>query len=214
MPSLIEVPITSDQVPHLDGILLTHGDGDHFSELTCKNLAEVTDLFHGPHYVASLLEKLDLKNTGHVINEKFIIDNIGVTLPPAKHNWQNESPKYSYRFLGEDECCGYWFDCQEGSVWLPGDSKQLDSHLNMPDPDVILFDFSDNAGHITFEGAIKLANNYPQSQLIWIHWGSVDAPTMNPFNSNPADLFDRIVNPQRIQVLSPGERFILAGGAK
>ena len=79
----------------------------------------------------------------------------------------------------------------------------------MPTPDVILFDFSDNEWHITLEGAIKLANAYPNAKLICIHWGSVDAPTMSPFNGNPQVLFDRVVHPERIQVLAPGQEYIV-----
>ena len=83
----------------------------------------------------------------------------------------------------------------------------LEEQLHMPEPDVILFDFSDNKYHITFEGAVKLANTYPHAKLICIHWGSVDAPDMNTFNGNPEDLTARISNPERIHALAPGEAF-------
>lgn len=79
----------------------------------------------------------------------------------------------------------------------------------MPNPDVILLDFSDNAYHITLDGAGKLANAYPQAELICIHWGSVDAPDMNTFNGNPEDLLSRVVNPQRVHAMRPGEAFQL-----
>lgn len=92
---------------------------------------------------------------------------------------------------------------------MPGDSKLLDSHLNMPQPDVILFDFADNDWHITLDGAIRLANAYPTSELICIHWGCVDAPDMTPFNGNPETLLDRVVNSKRIKVLAPGEKYTL-----
>lgn len=103
------------------------------------------------------------------------------------------------------------FDTVDGTVWLPGDSRLLEEHLNMNEPDVILFDFSDNPWHITLDGAIKLANTYPNSDLICIHWGSVDAPTMSPFNGNPESLIDKVVNPERIKVMAPGEQYILMG---
>ena len=45
--------------------------------------------------------------------------------------------------------------------------------------------------------------------LICIHWGSVDAPDMTPFNGNPQVLFDKIINPKRIKVLAPGEKYTL-----
>ena len=79
----------------------------------------------------------------------------------------------------------------------------------MKEPKVILFDFSDNDWHITLEGAIKLANTYPNSDLICIHWGCVDAPSMTTFNGNPEVLFDKVVNPERIKVLAPGEKYVL-----
>ena len=63
-----------------------------------------------------------------------------------------------------------------------GDSRLLEEHLHMSAPDVILFDFADNDWHITLKGAIQLANTYPNSDLICIHWGCVDAPDMTPFN--------------------------------
>lgn len=75
----------------------------------------------------------------------------------------------------------------------------------MPAPDVILFDFADNDWHITLKGAIQLANTYPNSDLICIHWGCVDAPDMTPFNGNPQNILDHVVNPNRVKILAPGE---------
>lgn len=97
----------------------------------------------------------------------------------------------------------------DGTIWLPGDSRLLDEHLKMPNPDVIFFDFCDNEWHIILDGAIKLANTYLQADLICIHWGCVDAPDFSPFNGNPEVLVDKVTNPERIKVLAPGEKFIL-----
>ena len=82
----------------------------------------------------------------------------------------------------------------------------------MEEPDVILFDFADNDWHITLEGAIQLANSYPNSDLICIHWGSIDAPHMTPFNGNPEELYNKIIHPERIKVLAPGEVYSLKKG--
>ena len=90
---------------------------------------------------------------------------------------------------------------------MPGDSQLMECQLHMPEPDVILFDFADNSWHITLDGAIELANAYPNSDLICIHWGCVDAPEMSPFNGNPESLVERVVNPNRIRVVAPGEKF-------
>ena len=75
--------------------------------------------------------------------------------------------------------------------------------------DVLLLDFADNSWHITFAGAVKLANTYPKANIICIHWGSVDAPEWNTFNGDPARLAASVVNPERVHALYPGEAFTL-----
>ena len=209
MPLLIDMPILPENVSTLDALLVTHIDNDHFSRLTCKDLLSVCESYHAPHYVAKVMNEEGIPGTGHNIHETFTVGDVRVTLTPAKHNWQNESSKYHYREWKEEDYCGYWFETADGTIWLPGDSRLLEEHLKMPQPDVILFDFADNEWHITLEGAIKLANTYPNADLICIHWGSVDAPQMSPFNGNPETLMGRVINPQRIQVLAPGEVYTL-----
>lgn len=209
MPLLIEMPILPHDIPKLDGILITHIDNDHMSVQTCQDVKDVCSAYHAPHYVAQYMSSHGIVTQGHDIADQFNIGTVGITLTPARHNWQNGSQKYQYRFWEEKDYCGYWLDTEDGTIWLPGDSKLLKSHLQMPSPDVILFDFADNEWHITLDGAIKLANTYPEATLICIHWGSVDAPDMTPFNGNPELLFDKIIHPERIQVLAPGEAWLL-----
>lgn len=91
----------------------------------------------------------------------------------------------------------------------PGDSRLLEEQLHMPAPDVMLFDFADNVFHIGLDNAVKLANTYPESELVLIHWGTVDAPEMTPFNGDPDVLKARVMNPERVHALWPGEPFIL-----
>ena len=57
------------------------------------------------------------------------------------------------------------------------------------------------------DGAVKFAKAYPDTPLILWHWGSVDAPDWNEFNGNPDVLCSRIVNPGRVVVLAPGEKY-------
>lgn len=209
MPLLIDMPILPTQIPYLDAIFITHIDNDHFSELTCQDVKAVCQQYHAPYYVADVMKEKGINAIGHSINESFMIHDIEVTLTKAKHNWQNNINKYQYRIWKEEDYCGYSLKTKDGTIWLPGDSKLLEEHLHREEPDVILFDFSDNEWHMTLQGAIELANAYLHADLICIHWGSVDAPTMTPFNGNPEDLYDKIINPQRIKVLAPGELYIL-----
>ncbi|MEG0452878.1 MAG: MBL fold metallo-hydrolase [Coprobacillus sp.] len=210
MPLLVEMPILPNEVPSLDAVLITHCDNDHFSRLTCQDLKDVCQSYHGPHYVAELMKEDGLDGVGHNINETFELGSLKIKLTPADHAWQNEKEKYrklrEYKF---EDYCGYWIETIEGNIWLPGDSRLLDEHLHMEEPKAILFDFSDNVWHIGLKNAIKLANAYPNSDLLLIHWGSVDAADMNAFNGNPEDLYNEVVNPERIKVLAPGEKYIL-----
>ena len=210
MPLLIDVPLKEEQVPHLDAILLTHCDNDHYSRATCKALAPVVSRFHTTHYVASLLEtELGIKGEGHGIGERLIIGSVNVRLTPTWHNWQNESPKHHTREFAREDYCGFWMDTQDGSIWAIGDSRLLEEQLHMPTPDAILFDFSDSRWHIGMEGAVKLANAYPKTPLILWHWGTVDAPEWKEFNGNPEELRGRVVNPERVIALNPGDAYRL-----
>ncbi len=212
MPLLIDVPVTEAAVPHLDAILLTHCDNDHYSRKTCRELAPVTDSFHAPRYVAGLLQKeLGIAGQGHGIGDHFAVGGVSVKLTPAWHNWQNESPKHHTRDFAEEDYCGFWIDTPDGSIWAIGDSRLLEEQLHMPVPDAILFDFSDSSWHIGLDGAVRLAAAYPDTPLILWHWGSVDAPEWKEFNGNPEKLRGMLVNPQRVVVLNPGEAYQLQG---
>ena len=205
MPLLIEQPILPQEIPALEAILVTHIDNDHFSRMTCRDLKPVCREYHAPQYVAGEMKKEGLDGIGHDIGDCFQIGDIKVTLTPADHSWQAGIPEFADHEWKQEDCCGYWLETTDGTIWMPGDSRLMEGQLHMPRPDVILFDFSDNDWHITLDGAIKLANAYPEAQLICVHWGSVDAPEMTPFNGNPEDLVEKVVNPERIRVLAPGE---------
>jgi L-ascorbate metabolism protein UlaG (beta-lactamase superfamily) len=210
MPVLIEFPIASAEVPRLDAVLVTHSDNDHYSVPTCRELAGVTGEYHSTQYVASLMDLEGLPAYGHDIGEKFEIGPARVEVTPADHAWQNESPGASDRIFQPEDCCGFWIETPDGTIWAPGDRRLIrDHHLQMPAADAMLFDFSDSDWHFGLDGAIEMANAYPDTSLLLYHWGSVDAPDFAPFNADPASLPDRVVNPERIRVLAPGEPFAL-----
>lgn len=222
MPVLFDAPLAPEDVPALDALLVTHIDNDHFSRLTCKNLMHVCKGYHAPAYVAQVMRSEGLAGTGHGIGETFAIAGrqadgadgaapatVTARLTPAWHNWQNDSKKWGYRTWEREDYCGYWLDTPDGSIWLPGDSKLLPEHLEMPEPDLIMLDFSDNEWHITFDGAVKLANAYPHARLLCIHWGTVDAPDWTTFNGDPRNLARHVINPERVLAPLPGEPVVL-----
>ena len=61
MPLLREAPMKIKDAGHVDGIIITHIDNDHFSRMTCSGLKDRCDSYHAPHYVASVMkEELDI----------------------------------------------------------------------------------------------------------------------------------------------------------
>ncbi|MWV47784.1 MBL fold metallo-hydrolase [Rathayibacter sp. VKM Ac-2803] len=209
MPLLIDVPLGVDDVPRVDAILVTHADNDHFSIPSCRDLVPATTAFHSTRYVASVMAEEGIPGTGHDIGDAFSVgDHVDVTVLPADHAWQNAQPDYRGRVFHDEDSCGFWIRTPDGVVWAPGDSRLIrDHHLTMPEPDVLLFDFSDSEWHFGFDGAVEMANAYPRADLVLHHWGSVDSPEFAPFNGDPATLWSRIVNPSRIRVVAPGESF-------
>jgi L-ascorbate metabolism protein UlaG (beta-lactamase superfamily) len=210
MRVMIDFPIASSDVPRLDAILVTHSDNDHYSVPTCRDLAEVTAVYHSTRYVASLMEADGLWAVGHDIGDTTRIGAVTVQVTPADHAWQNASPGVSSRVFRVEDCCGFWISTPDGTIWAPGDSRLIpEHHLAMPRPDALLFDFSDSEWHFGLDGAVAMANAYPTTPLLLHHWGCVDAPDFPPFNADPASLYDRVHNPARIHVLAPGEPFTL-----
>lgn len=209
MPLLIDFPIKAEDVPDLDGVLVTHSDNDHYSVPTCLDLKEVTREYHSTVYVDSLMTNQELPSFGHKIGDIFNIGPINIKLTPVDHSWQNAYPEASDRVFKDEDSCGFWIKTPDGTIWATGDSRLMPEHLKMPTSDAILFDFSDSEWHFGLEGAVKLANAYPNSLLLLHHWGSVDAPDFPPFNGDPKKLNDLVINPERIVLLAPGEPFEL-----
>jgi L-ascorbate metabolism protein UlaG (beta-lactamase superfamily) len=210
MPVLIEFPITPEQVPRLDGVLVTHSDNDHFSIPTCRKLAPVTGEYHSTRYVSTLMRSEAIPASGHDIGERFRIGLVEVDVTPADHAWQNDSPGVADRVFLPEDCCGFWITTPDGTLWAPGDSRLIpDHHLRMPVPDAMLFDFSDSEWHFGLDGAVRIADTYPDTPLLLHHWGCVDAPDFAPFNGDPAVLRARVTNPDRIVLLAPGETYTL-----
>lgn len=214
MPLLVESPLKVEDVPHVDAILLTHSDNDHFSRDTCRDLGPVCGAYHAPEYVAGLVRDLGLPGKGHPIGDKFTVGPVEVLLTPADHAWQNDVPGAADRVFQKEDFCGFWLNTPDGTIWAVGDSRLMEEHLHMPAPDLMLFDFSDSEWHIGFENALRLAAAYPDTPLLLWHWGCVDAPDMTPFNGDPEQLKAKIVNPDRVLVLAPGQVWTLKKLAK
>ncbi len=123
MPIYTEAPISPEEIVRADAVLITHCDNDHFSKDTLSEIKDKTTQFHAPHYVASLMEELSISGIGHDIHDHFAIGDVRITLTPADHAWQNDSPKHAkVRRYEMRDYCGYRLDTPDGSIWMVGDS--------------------------------------------------------------------------------------------
>jgi L-ascorbate metabolism protein UlaG (beta-lactamase superfamily) len=215
MPLLMKFPILPKDVPHVDAIMATHSDNDHYSMETFRDLTAVTTAYHSTMYVDSLMKNGGLPSSGHRIGETFKFGVVNVKLTPADHAWQNAYPGTSNRHFNPEDACGFYFHTPDGTIWAPGDSRLMPKQLHLPPPDLILLDYSEDSDwHFGLEGSAKLLNAYPHAQVMLGHWGFVDAPDFKPFNGDPARLAKLVVNPGRIMVLAPGQPFILRSAGK
>jgi L-ascorbate metabolism protein UlaG (beta-lactamase superfamily) len=210
MPLLMDFPIKPNSVPQIDAVFATHSDNDHYSVETCKDMSANVREFHSTIYVDSLMRNDGLKSYGHYIGESFKVGKVNVQITLADHAWQNNFPKIGQRYYSPGDACGFWFTTLDGTIWAPGDSRFMEEQLHMPTPDLILFDYSEDADfHSGLEGAVKIANAYPNTPLLLGHWGFVDAPDFIPFNGDPENLKKLVKNPERIIVLAPGQPYVL-----
>lgn len=148
------------------------------------------------------------RSKGHRIGVRFNVEKMKITLTPADHEWQNQDPNRTRNFAKED-CAGFLIETVDGTIWAQRDSRLMQEHLNLPVPDAIFFDFSDNEWHFTLDGALKIAEAYPDTPLLLSHWGTIDAPDFTPFNADPEKLKSLVKNPERVIVLAPGEAYTL-----
>lgn len=210
MPLLINMAAETEEIDHIDGYFVSHVDNDHYSRPTLRDLKDKTKEIHTSYYVASLMkEECGADAMGHTWHDLVKIHDVSVEFTPADHNWQNDIKKYNYRVWDKKEYFGFYLRTHGKKIWYVGDSRLMESQLKMEEPDVILMDFSDNVYHIGLENAYVLANTYPNSKLILIHWGTVDAPEQSAFNGNPQNILDHVVNPDRVVILAPGEKYIV-----
>ncbi|OOG74954.1 MBL fold metallo-hydrolase [Algoriphagus sp. A40] len=210
MPVMIDFPIKTEEVPKLDAILVTHSDNDHYSIPTNRDLKAVIEAYHSTIYVDSLMKAEGFPSFGHSPGEKFKVGPMSVKMVAVDHAWQNAYPGAATRTFKNEDSTGFLIETPDGTIWAQGDSRLMPEHLTIsPAPDAILFDFSDSEWHFTFEGAVKIANAYPNTPLLLCHWGSVDAPDFAPFNGDPERLKKAISNPERIHVLAPGQPYTL-----
>nr|WP_312578756.1 MBL fold metallo-hydrolase [Sedimentibacter sp.] len=208
---LVGSPIVPSKIKKIDAVLYTHSDYDHLGRLSAIGLSREGMLFHGTDFVANTLQSFNINDRNiqsHKIGSTFKIRDVEVTLTRASHSWQENRPEFDWHF-GPDDCCGFFIKTCDGNIWAPGDSKLLDEHLQMKEVDLMFIDFSNDEYHFGFDNALLLANTMSNTELIMYHYGTYYNPDKDAFNANPKDVDGKIVNPDRLHILAPGEKYIL-----
>lgn len=207
LPLLTPIPLNLEDITHVDATLITHCDQDHFSHITNQKLKDKCDEFHATQYVASLFEDIGMVAQGHDIHSSFQIGTVKITVTPADHAWQNDSPKYASKRKYEiEDCCGFLIETEDGTIWLPSDSRLMQEQLQYDQPDVILLDISDSRWHLGWKNIPAFTDAYPEATLLPIHWGCIES-TMVEFNGDPFVLDQYIKDTSRLSIIALGEAF-------
>lgn len=214
---LMPYPISASMVPRADCVLYTHPDLDHVGPATSRILSEKAIKRIGPSPVAlklveygAGLEDITVCRSGDTYN----VGDLKIEVIRADHPWQLINPKLFGKPLRGDDACGFIVRTPDGSFMFPGDTRLIESHLDIPSIDVILVDTSKCLFHLNVEGAIILSNSYPNAYLIPYHYGMFDEPqTPAQEQGDPEDVFRSVHNAkERAFVLAPGQPFVLHEG--
>ena len=206
-------PIMADQVRKLDAILYTHSDGDHMGARTAKALLASGATYYTTPYAAKELRKIGIPPSR--IREcqrhsEFCIGSVRVRMTGAFHPHQIGNPVgNNYWFFTSHDCTGFRLETQDGIIWNPGDTMLMEEHFQNTDADLVLIDFSDNVHHFGRKISIHLANALYRSHLLAYHWGTVYSPDQDCYNADPEHVRSEIIDPERLHVLAPGEKYVL-----
>ena len=75
--------------------------------------------------------------------------------------------------------------------------------------DLMFLDLSTDPYHFGPEAAVRLANALCPAELVLYHYGTYDAPDKPAFNADPSCADGKLLQPERLHILAPGEPYLL-----
>jgi L-ascorbate metabolism protein UlaG (beta-lactamase superfamily) len=211
-------PVASSDINQLDAILYTHADEDHLGEKTAIDLLHTGAMYHTTPYTCKKLKELGVPQERiieHTPLDEFEIGSVNIKMTYANHPWTFGVPERFSEAYRLEDCCGFKLSTQDGIIWDPGDSLLLGNHLDNKDVDLMFVDYGDDTidptpvYHIGRKDAIVLSNYLNQADLIPFHWGTYYGPELSWCGCDPEDVRDQLINPERLKILYPGEKYIL-----
>ena len=189
--------------PHL----ITHSDNDHYSVPTCRDLAGATREYHSTQYVASLMKQEGLPAYGHDIGEHFAIGrSVWRSRPPTTRGRTSPSAR-AITSSNRRTVADFWIDTPGrdylGAWRFTAHPRSPPAHAQRRCHAVRL---------LRQRLAFRTRRRHRDGQrlpIAAVSLGSVNATDFPPFNADRESLPDRVENSERIQVLVPGEPFLL-----
>ena len=206
----VDLPILANEVPRVDYVLYTHGDGDHMGIKTAWELSKKGAVFVGTYASYYKLTQNGIPPEQCRVcryEDPFPLGEITLSITPCDHPWQLKDRKRGGPPFRYGDCCGYIFNTPEGRLFFPGDTRLMEEHLRIRDIHLLALDVSLDENHLTHRYAAVLANNLPDAWLLPLHYGTF--VTDNPAHvGEPADAYAMIFDSeQRGLTLNPGELF-------
>ena len=212
-PLLLEPPLSVKDAAMADAVFYTHIDPDHAGRQTLRTLAAQDGIdFYGTPELVQLMRYSGVRPSRRhevVPGNMFRIGEMTIEVTKADHPWQLGMQERFDWVFNENSCCGYKISTADGTIWIPGDTRLLDEHLKMGKIDLLFIDFSDDPMHFGREDAIRLANYY-NTDMIMYHYATYDAPDKPYHCADPADVVNELIDPDKLRLLAPGEKYILS----
>ncbi|BDS09875.1 MBL fold metallo-hydrolase [Aureispira anguillae] len=210
------LPLTADELPELDGVLITHDHYDHLDYWSIKKIKAKVKTFYVPlglsaHLLAWGVNKAQIKELNWY--EDAYLDTIRLTLTPSHH--------YSGRSLTDrfQSLWGGWvIKGAQDNIYLSGDGG-YGSHFKEIGEKYGPFDFAMiecgqysrywRQNHLFPEQSALVAAEVQARLVMPIHWGAFTL-AMHSWTA-PVERFIQRINELAIPVTTPkiGEQFVL-----
>lgn len=174
-----KVPLTADQMPRIDVLLLSHDHYDHMDYNTIRAISSKVSIFIVPLGVDSILKGWGIEDDRiYPLGwwESAEIDSVSYTLTPSQHFTGRDPLRRDSTLWG-----GFYIDNGINSVYYTGDGGYCDVfkeiHEKLGAPDLMIsecgqYDPSWSAVHMFPEEAVQAALDIKAAWAIPVHWGT------------------------------------------
>lgn len=206
----VDYPINSSEVPKLDALLYTHADVDHLAFGTARDLVNLNPRIVGPTPVyQKMIEELDIKPNKVELcrsGDEIKLGDTTIEVTPADHPWQLLDIEKHGKPYRMDDCCGFIINTPDGRIYLPGDTRLMEEHLEINNIDILALDASIDTYHLNHYGSKALANSLKTALLLPYHYGTYDVPGHLAHCGDPMDILINVTNgEERGRIYAPGQ---------